>query len=563
MSARDQDPVLTRARPGSHESGVSLPLGGRPVWRLSRSGWIALAIGLAVTATLALTSLAVYNRNERRLLHLRVRELSLVLADTLPSIQLPLASAGELAIATNGNAQKFRAFMTPYVGHGRQFASASLWRLEASRPRQAALVGMAQVAGSQPRTAAELFARAQHAGVLNVIGLLGAPRPGLGFEFTVSAPSRTRRFAVYAENPLPANRRSAIERNSAFSDLNYALYLGHSHRSTDLLVTNVKHPPIGGRHASEVVPFGASALTLVVAPKGSLGGTFFSALPWIIAGVGVLLAIAAALLTDRLAGGRQRAERLAGMLDRVAAENRAMYREERSISQTLQHALLPEKMPKLQGLAISALYVPAASGIEIGGDWYDVVAVDERRALLIIGDVSGHGLEAATTMAMLRHAALAYVVQDCAPASVLAKLAEFVQGSTRGYFATVLCALIEADAHRLTLASAGHMPPLLLDNGHSRFIDLRPGVAIGAAKQRSWDYREATTMVAPRTTLIAFTDGLVERRSEVLDVGLARLKDLASRQELPLDELLAKLTRELNSDEHEDDTAIVGVQWQS
>src|SRR5438105_133428 len=218
MSARDQDPVLTRAGPGSHESGVSLPLGGRPVGRLSRSGWIALAIGLAVTAALALTSLAVYNRNERRLLHLRVRELSLVLADTLPSIQLPLASAGELAIATNGNAQKFRAFMTPYVGHGRQFASASLWRLEAPRPRLAALVGMAQVAGSQPRTAAELFARAQHAGVLNVIGLLGSPRPGLGFEFTVTAPSRTRRFAVYAENPLPANRRSAIARSSALRD---------------------------------------------------------------------------------------------------------------------------------------------------------------------------------------------------------------------------------------------------------------------------------------------------------------------------------------------------------
>jgi serine phosphatase RsbU (regulator of sigma subunit) len=563
MSARHEDSAPMRAAPDSGEGWVRLQLGRMPLWKDSRSGWMALALGLAVTAALALTSLAVYHRNERRLLHLRLRELSLVLADTVPSLEQPLASAAELAVATNGSAQEFRAFMAPYVGHGHQFASASLWRLDGPRPRQIALVGSAQVVGSQPRAAAELLARAPHPGVLNLIGLLGSPRPGLGFELTVTAPSRTRRFGVYAENPLPANRRSAIERNSAFSDLDYALYLGHSQRSADLLVTNVKHLPIGGRRASDAVPFGSSALTLVVAPKGSLGGTFFSALPWIIAGVGVLLAIAAALLTDRLARGRHRAERLAGMLDRVAAENRAMYREERSISQTLQHALLPDKMPKLEGLRVSAMYVPAASGIEVGGDWYDVVAVDERRAVLIIGDVSGHGLEAAITMAMLRHAALAYVAQDCAPASVLAKLAEFVQGTTRGYFATVLCALIEAEAHRLTLASAGHMPPLLLDDGHSRFIDLRPGVAIGAGKQRSWDYRQATTTVAPRATLIAFTDGLVERRSEVLDVGLARLKDLASGQELPLDELLAKLTRELNSDEHEDDTAIVGVQWQS
>jgi serine phosphatase RsbU (regulator of sigma subunit) len=563
MNTRHQDQASMQAPPGWRESSAPLRLRALPLWRLSRSGWLALAIGLAVTAALALTSLAVYNRNESRLLRLRLRELNLVLADTLPSIQLPLASAGELAVATNGDAQKFRAFMAPYVGHGHQFASASLWRLDARHPRLTALIGAPPVVGSQPRAAAELFARAQRAGVLNMIGLLGSPRPGLGFEFTVSAPSRTRRFAVYAENPLPANRRSAIERNSAFSDLNYALYLGHSQRSADLLVTNVRHVPLRGRQATEAVPFGASVLTLVVAPKGSLGGTFFSSLPWIIGVVGLLLAIAAALLTDRLARGRQRAERLAGMLDRVAAENRAMYREERSISQTLQHALLPASMPKLKGLQVSALYVPAASGIDIGGDWYDVVAVDERRAVLIVGDVSGHGLEAATTMAMLRHVALAYVAQDCAPASVLGKLAEFVHGATHGYFATVLCALIEADAHRLTLASAGHMPPLLLDNGLSRYIELHPGIAIGASRKRSWDYRQATTTVAPHATLIAFTDGLVERRTEVLDVGLARLKDLASGQKLPLDELLAKLTRELTSEEHEDDTAIVGVQWQS
>src|SRR5271170_1781678 len=87
-------------------------------WRPSWVAAAALLTGIIVTAALALTSAAVYNRNERRLLNLRVRELSLVLAATAPSIQTPLASAAELANATGGNAQKFRAFMAPYVGPG-------------------------------------------------------------------------------------------------------------------------------------------------------------------------------------------------------------------------------------------------------------------------------------------------------------------------------------------------------------------------------------------------------------------------------------------------------------
>src|SRR5437879_10258988 len=96
-------------------------------WRPSRAAGVAIVMGLIVTTALALTSLAVYNRNERRLLNLRVRELDLVLAATVPTIEPPLASAAELVHATAGSPQKFRAFMAPYVGHGRQFASVSLW----------------------------------------------------------------------------------------------------------------------------------------------------------------------------------------------------------------------------------------------------------------------------------------------------------------------------------------------------------------------------------------------------------------------------------------------------
>jgi serine phosphatase RsbU (regulator of sigma subunit) len=531
----------------------------RRSWPLSGTAALALVVGLVVTAAFSLTSLALYNRNENRLLSLRVRELGLVLSAAVTSIQTPLASAAELADATDGNRQKFRAFMAPYVGPGRQFASASLWPLTGARLAPTAVTGATPVLTTLPQQAERFFARAKHRTLLSVTGLLTSAKPELGYEY--ATPGAKRGFAAYAESPLPKDRRSKIASSSAFSDLNYVLYLGRTRRTADLLVTSLRHLPATGRQASDVVPFGDDDFTLVVTPKGALGGGFFESLPWIVAVVGVLLSLAAALLTDRLARRRQHAEQLARDLDRAATENRAMYAEQRSIAETLQHALLPDALPELSGLRVSALYVPAASGIDVGGDWYDVVPAGEGRVFIMIGDVSGHGLRAATTMASLRHAALAYAAQDYSPAAVLSKLSDFVNRTAHDYFATMLCALIDVRARRLTISSAGHMAPLLLDEQDARFVELEVNVPIGV--RRASPYGESTVSVLPDTMLIAFTDGLVERRGEVLDTGLARLRDAAGAQRLALEELLSKLARELSSDDHHDDTAIVGVQWQS
>jgi serine phosphatase RsbU (regulator of sigma subunit) len=516
-------------------------------------------MGLVVTAGFALLSLGLYDRNESRLLGLRVRELGLVLTTVVPSIQTPLASAAEVADTTGGSPERFRAFMTPYVGPGRAFASASLWPLGSARPSPTAVVGAAPALASLPEQARQLFARARRTPLLAVTGIFGSASPRLGFAF--ATPGVKRGYVAYAESALPAGRRSPITSGAAFSDLDFAIYLGHSRRPANLLATSVRQLPLRGRQASQKVPFGDSALTLVVTPHGSLGGRFFASVPWIIAVVGVLIALAAALMTDRLARRRLEAERLASVLDRVATENRQMYTEQRSIAQTLQHALLPDALPEFPGLQASALYVAATSGIDVGGDWYDVVAADDQRVLLVIGDVSGHGLRAATTMASLRHATLAYVAQDCRPGTVLARLSDFVNRGVHDYVATVLCALIEVDAHRLTVASAGHIAPLLLDGDDATFVEFQADVPIGVA--RDPHYHELTVSVPPNATLIAFTDGLVERRGEVLDVGLARLRDAATGPRLALDDVLAKLARDLASEDHTDDTAIVGIRWEN
>ena len=551
---------FTGGSSAGEDAGASVSTGAIP---RGRAPWLAAAVLMAVLVValaLAWTSRSLYDHNEDRWLKLRVRELGLVLAGAVPSIQTPLASAAALADATDGDPQKFRTFMAPYVGPGRQFTSVSLWPLGSGRLAPTVVAGSRPVLASRPSEARAFFAKARRTRALSVAGIpLGAESRLLGYELTSSGGGGSR-FAVYAETGLPRDRRSRRAGTPAFSDLNYAIYLGRSPRPQELLATNIARLPIRGRQASNVVPFGNSALLLVVTPNRSLSGTAFDRLPWIIVGVGVMLALAAAALTDRLARRRNQAEHLAGTLNAIAAENRELYTEQRSIAQSLQHALLPEALPSIPGLDVSARYVPAASGIEVGGDWYDVVVADDRRVMLVIGDVSGHGLEAAVTMASVRHAALAYAAQDCRPASVLTNLAAFVNRSAHDYFATVLCVLIDIDSYVVTVASAGHPPPLVIDHDQGSFVDLALGPPIGAPHDSQ--YPETTISAPSGATLVAFTDGLIERRGETLAVGLTRLRETATAEPRSLEGLMENLVRELAFDGR-DDTAILGVRWQS
>jgi serine phosphatase RsbU (regulator of sigma subunit) len=528
--------------------------------RLSATATLAVLIGAAVTVVLALTVLALYESNENRLLRLRGRELSSVLSTAVPAVQTPLAAAAALADDNAGNPQRFRAFIAPYVGPGRQFASVSLWPLGVGKPAPSVVAGTRPALASQPEVARRFFAEAKRGTQLKVTAITGpASQPGLGYAY--ATPGAIGGFAAYAESALPKDRRSPIASSSAFSDLNYVLYLGSTRSTKHLLLTSLSHFPVTGRQSSDVVPFGDSEFTLVVTPKKSLSGGFFENLPWIVALVGALITLAAAFVTERLARRRGDAERLASELDRVASQNREMYTEQRSIAETLQRALLPESLPALRGLQVSALYVPAASSLNVGGDWYDIVSTHEDRALVMIGDVSGHGLRAATAMASLRHAALAFASEDPRPASVLARLSDFVNATEHTYFATMLCMLIDIRERRLTVASAGHVAPLLLEGEDGHFVELEVNVPIGV--RRDSPYQEASVSVAPHSTLIAFTDGLVERRGEPLDAGLARLRQAAADGRAALDELLERVARSLASHDHHDDTAIVGIRWRS
>ena len=198
-----------------------------------------------------------------------------------------------------------------------------------------------------------------------VLDLLGAAERRLGYGFSNGTQTR---FVIYAEAALPENRRANVDTNSAFADLDYAIYLGSHPDPKQLLAASVVDPDFRSRTAADTVAFGDSKLHIVMTPRTELGGGLLARLPWLIGGIGVLLALAAALLTERLVRRRAYAEAL-------AQQNARLFSEQRSVAQTLQHALLPETLPVFAGLDLAVRYVPGVDGVDIGGDWYDVIAV--------------------------------------------------------------------------------------------------------------------------------------------------------------------------------------------
>jgi serine phosphatase RsbU (regulator of sigma subunit) len=541
---------------GGDDAGAEANARGRwPYWLAVGVG----VVGLVVTGVLVWISASTYTNNENRLLKLRVRDAGALISGAFLTVQTPLASAAALADATDGDVSKFKRFMAPSVGpQGKAtFVSVSLWRLSSSHAEELAVVGLSPKLATSSTRVTSFFMQAAQGGKLRVIGLLNDPQPRLGYAFT--SPGLTGRYVTYAEGALPASRRSRFQSTSAFADLDYALYLGRSQANADLLVSDLRNLPIHGRHASVTIPFGDNLLTFVVTPRRPLGGSFAQRLPWLVAIVGLLLSLGAAALTARLIGRRNQAERLARSLELIAEENRRLYAEQRTIALTLQHALLPERLPTVRGVETSARYETGDKGVDIGGDWYDLIALDDRRLLLVVGDVSGHGVRAAATMAALRFAIQAYAAQDDPPDAILTKLSKLVNVGRTGHLATILFALLDVEAHKLTVTSAGHLPPLLISDGTGTFVKSEVGVPIGV--RAGARYSSTSIDTPPAATLLAFTDGLVERRGESIDAGLARLQRAASSNHVALDEFLGRVIDALRHEGGDDDTAIAALRW--
>ncbi|MFJ7949487.1 SpoIIE family protein phosphatase [Streptomyces sp. NPDC096354] len=232
----------------------------------------------------------------------------------------------------------------------------------------------------------------------------------------------------------------------------------------------------------------------------------------------------------------------------------------REIALSLQEAMLPAPRP-LGRHPVAVRYRPADDALAVGGDWYDLVDLPDERLGVAVGDVVGHGLAAAGVMGQLRSALSAASLATSGPAQALDVLELYALSVSGAENATVVNAFVDWNTHAITYSSAGHPPPALLrSDGTVEFLDQATDPPLGACPQhRPW--LQANLPFTEGAFLVLYTDGLIERRREDIDTGLARLADSLARHQKADPETLADvlLADLLPPDDVTDDTALVIV----
>ena len=242
----------------------------------------------------------------------------------------------------------------------------------------------------------------------------------------------------------------------------------------------------------------------------------------------------------------------------VAIDNAQLHTELREMAIRLQRAVLPAAMPRVEGWEVAAHYSPAGH-LDAGGDFYDVIPLDGGRLAMFIGDVMGRGVSAAAAMAQMRAAIRALVAVDPEPGAVLTRLDKVFDLYEMNQLVTMVYAVIDPSRDEVTLANAGHPPPLRLrDDGSAEQLAVAEDVLLGVGPV------ERTTVTLPffaGDALLAFTDGLIERRNEDIDAGQRRLLAAVERSGHPTTDstTLDALVTEVSDPQRDDDVAVLVV----
>ena len=282
-----------------------------------------------------------------------------------------------------------------------------------------------------------------------------------------------------------------------------------------------------------------------------------------------LLAAGAPLGALRFSFGRPRKiieeervflEALAGQCS-LAVERAGLYEREHTTAETLQRSLLPDQLPSVPGLVLTAMYRPVAQNMEIGGDWYDAFRLADQRLAVAVGDVMGKGLTAAAGMGRVRNALRALALTDPRPAAVLGGLDRlFSATEEEEQVTTVAYLVIDPETGNGVLGNAGHLPALVLEAGCApRFDQVEAGTPLGWASPR----KQHAFNLRPGNTAVFYSDGLVENRNRGLDSGLEELAAVASRADEELlgrpERLLEYLVERMLAGHEQDDDVTVLV----
>lgn len=239
----------------------------------------------------------------------------------------------------------------------------------------------------------------------------------------------------------------------------------------------------------------------------------------------------------------------------VALDNARLYELERGVAETLQRSLLPQRLPDVPGISVAARYLPARPQA-VGGDWYDVFDLADGKVGLVMGDVAGHGVAAAAVMGRLRNSLRAYALEGHSPAQVAERLNSLMYEDE---MVTLAYAIFDPATWTLRFVNAAHPPPLVIGpDGSARYLE---GGSPPLASLLVPLYREWSVTLEPGSTVLLYTDGLVEVRGQSIDDGFARLEEVATATAgAPLEEMLESLlARVLPGPAPADDVALLAM----
>lgn len=516
--------------------------------KLSRATTVVLVLGLLLSALACWGARNLQRDQEKHLLRGRAGEVGLILTQAINAIPARLKAQGALLAATDMSTSAYERAAAVDLTSGAGKVSYA-WLRESTSGSFVVLAAQ----GPDLRTGqvvtdhrAATMNQAMHDPLVVSTGVLGQQR---AIGFALGPPAAPTGTVLYQENMLGPQVSPPRQAASApFSNLDVALYSADRPDPAQVLVSTSSHLPLTGPVEVRRLPVGSATWLIVASAQEPLTGRLAAAAPWLLLGGGIVLSVLVATVVETA--------------DRRRRDALERYRSERASSELFQRNLLP-RLPELPELDIAARYLPSERGQEVGGDWFDVFPLPSGDVGIVIGDVMGHDLLAASGMAQVRSALRAFARREADPALVLDLLDELVTSLEVTELVTVLYGTLSAPrpdgARLLRWSNAGHLPPVV------RFGDDRCAVLHDASSLLIGSpitvTRETASMVVPGgATLLLFTDGLVETPGGALDDAIESLAAaLSAPGALTADELCEVALTRLQPRERRDDVALLAV----
>src|SRR3954452_13581105 len=408
------------------------PAVGRPRSRPRPATAVALVVALVASALAAWAVHAAVTDQEHRLLKERASELNLVLTSAIAPITAGLAAQGAVLTATDGSAAAYEKSAADAVTQNAQ-TSRNPVSFAWIKPRGGGDTWVVAGAAGQNLHRGDVItgARAQtFQRTLHTTGVVTTPvfDTDRKLGFAVGPPVAPAGTVLYRETPLCPLRAPAAASTATFAELDLVIYGSPTPRRDNVLATTTGDVPLKGHVVTQPLKFGAETWSVSTRARKPLAGGVTHDAWWVVLLIAVAASLLIALVIETVA--RRRDDAL------------ALYASEHEVAETLQRSLLPHLTP-LPGLDVAARYIAGGRGQEVGGDWYDAFPVDGGRVGIVVGDVIGHDLAAATAMAQIRAVLRAYAVDGAAPADVVNRLDHLIDALGLTQLVTVIYGLLE------------------------------------------------------------------------------------------------------------------------